>query len=97
MSDGISKILNCRRSMVSIFAIACITGLGIYGMSHGLVDVSGLAMAIAGICGALSGANSYEATKNGKTTDGVRTQSEAQQSQSASVSRPSLPKPDSPD
>ena len=78
------KILNCRRSIVSLFAIICLTMMGMYGMMHGLNDVAGIAMSIAGICGALSGANAFEGSKNG-TTDGVRRQP------------PMLPKPDSPD
>lgn len=53
------KILNCRRSIVSIFAITCLTILGMY---HG-VDVSGIALSIAGIAGSLSGANAWEAKK----------------------------------
>jgi len=73
MSDALSKILSCRRSIVSIFAILCLTILGLVGIFHGFTDVSGLAMSIAGICGALSGANAYEGAKSGKTTDGVPT------------------------
>lgn len=57
MKDSKAKtILNCRRSIVSIFAISCLTLLGMY---HG-VDVSGIALAIAGIAGSLSAANSWE-------------------------------------
>jgi hypothetical protein len=43
-------------------------------MYHG-VDISGIAIAIAGICSALSGANSYEATKTGRVVDGNSNQS----------------------
>jgi hypothetical protein len=60
------KILSCRRSIVSIFAIACLTFLGAY---HG-VDISGIALAIAGIAGSLSGANAFEASKT-KTKQSV--------------------------
>lgn len=53
------KILSCRRSIVSIFAIACLTFLGIY---HG-IDIAGIAIAIAGVAGSLSGANAYQGAK----------------------------------
>lgn len=42
--------------MVSVFAISCLTALGLY---HG-IDISGIAIAIAGIAGSLSGANAWE-------------------------------------
>ncbi len=50
------KILSCRRTLVSVFGIGCLTWLG---LAHG-VDISGIAIAIAGICGALSGSNAWE-------------------------------------
>jgi hypothetical protein len=60
----VKKLLSCRRSIVSVFAIACLTTLGLY---HG-VDISGIALAIAGIAGSLSGANAWEGAKNGKAS-----------------------------
>lgn len=50
------KILLCRRTVVALFSISCLTFLGLY---HG-VDISGIAIAIAGICTAVAGANSFE-------------------------------------
>lgn len=50
------KILNCRRSLIAIFSIVCLTGIAIYIKT----DISGIAMAITGICGGVSAANSYE-------------------------------------
>jgi len=50
------KIWNCRRSMLAALAICCLTGLGIY---HGL-DISGIALAISGIVGAVAGSNAWE-------------------------------------
>ena len=61
-NTALKKIFNCRRTVVSIFAISCLTGLGIY---HG-ADISGIAIAIAGIAGSLSGANAFEAAKTHK-------------------------------
>lgn len=86
MGDALNKILNCRRSIVSIFAIACLTALGFYGINHGFTDISGLAMSVAGICGALSGANAFEGARNGKT-DGIPVKL---------ATKPTL-KPDNPD
>jgi len=60
------KIWNCRRSIVSIFGIICLTVIAIYCKT----DISGIAVAIAGIAGSLSGANAYEASKTGRVTDG---------------------------
>jgi len=48
-----NKILKCRRSIVCLVAIGCLTYLG---YSKGL-DVS---LAIATVAGALCGANAYE-------------------------------------
>jgi hypothetical protein len=61
------KLLTCRRSMVSVFAIMCLTALGLY---HG-VDISGIAIAIAGIAGSLSGANAWENKDKPKAKDKV--------------------------
>lgn len=47
------KILDCRRTFVSVLAIVCLTALGI----HKGIDTS---MAIAGIAAALSGSNAWE-------------------------------------
>lgn len=47
------KFFGCRRSIIAVFSIACLTYLGV---SRG-IDVS---IAIAGIVAAVSGANSYE-------------------------------------
>lgn len=62
MDHLMKKILSCRRTITSLFAISCLTGLGI---AKGM-DVS---MAIAGICAALSGANAFE-NKNKPTEEG---------------------------
>jgi hypothetical protein len=53
------KIWNCRRSLISLFAISCLTYLGV---SHG-IDVS---FAIAGIVAAICGANSYQGAAEAK-------------------------------
>jgi len=50
------KLYNCRRSTLALVGILCLTGLGIY---HG-EDISGIAVAISGIVGAVSGANAWE-------------------------------------
>ncbi len=47
------KLFNCRRTVVALFSIACLTYLGV---DKG-IDVS---IAIAGIVAAVCGANSYE-------------------------------------
>lgn len=47
------KILNCRRSMIALFSILCLTVLGVV---QG-IDVS---FAIAGIVASIAGANSYQ-------------------------------------
>lgn len=64
--SGLNKIANCRRSMISLFGIGCLTFIAVYCKT----DIAGIALAIAGISGSLSAANSYEATKTGKVTDG---------------------------
>lgn len=51
------KIFSCRRSIIAVFGISCLTLLGMY---HG-VDVSGIAIAIAGIVASVAGANAYQA------------------------------------
>lgn len=57
------KILDCRRTFVAVLGIACLTSLGMY---HG-VDISGIALAISGIVGALAGSNAWEKrSANGK-------------------------------
>ena len=56
------KIWNCRRSMISLIAMLCLTTLGMY---HG-EDISGIAIAISGIAGAVAGANAWE-TRSKKT------------------------------
>lgn len=61
------KLLNCRRTVMSIFAILCLTLLGLV---HG-VDIGGIAIAIAGVAGSLSGANAWESRAAGKKTDKV--------------------------
>ena len=60
------EIIHCRRSIISLFAISCLTFLGAYCKT----DIAGIAFGIAGIAGSLSGANAYEASKTGKVTDG---------------------------
>lgn len=47
------KILNCRRSLIALFSISCLTAVGIV---QG-IDVS---FAIAGIVASIAGANSFE-------------------------------------
>lgn len=50
------KLFSCRRTFVATTAIACLTWLG---LSHG-VDISGIALAISGIVGAVAGSNAWE-------------------------------------
>jgi hypothetical protein len=52
----IKKILGCRRTVVALFGIACLTYLG----AKTGIDISGISLAIAGIVTAVAGANSYE-------------------------------------
>lgn len=47
------KLFSCRRSLIALFSIACLTFLG---YSRG-IDVS---LAIAGIVASVAGANSYQ-------------------------------------
>ena len=49
-------IWSCRRTFLALVSVACLTGLGIY---HG-VDISGIALAISGIVGAVAGSNAWE-------------------------------------
>lgn len=58
------KFLNCRRSVIAVFSIACLTYLG---ASRG-IDTS---IAIAGIVAAVCGANSYERVGKAKHTGKV--------------------------
>jgi len=50
------KILACRRSLIALVAIACLTWLG---LAKG-VDISGIALAISGVVASIAGANAYE-------------------------------------
>ena len=50
------KIFQCRRSIIAIIAIGCLTGLG---AMHG-VDISGIALAISGIVASIAGSNAWE-------------------------------------
>lgn len=57
------KLLNCRRSVLALFAITALTVLGFH---HGK-DISGIAIAISGIVGSVAASNSWEnRSKNGK-------------------------------
>ena len=53
------KLLDCRRSKIAIFAILCITALGIYNK-----DAS-VAVSIAAVAVGIAGANAYEKSKKG--------------------------------
>jgi hypothetical protein len=57
------KILSCRRSIVAVFGISCLTLLGMY---HG-VDISGIAIAVAGIVASVAGANAYQSKGSPQT------------------------------
>lgn len=59
------KLFSCRRTVVSVIAIVCLTILGLY---HG-VDISGIAIAIAGVAGSLSGANAWESKGQPKSKE----------------------------
>lgn len=62
-----SKLFNCRRSTIAMFAIACLTALGV---AKG-IDVS---IAICGVVDSIAGSNSYENSmkvKHGKAVDDV--------------------------
>lgn len=65
------KLFNCRRTVISMFAISCLTMLGMY---HG-VGIDGIAFAIAGIAGSLAGANAWENRGSGKKVDKVKVDS----------------------
>lgn len=57
------KIWNCRRSSLAVMGIICLTTLGLY---HGQ-DISGIAVAISGIVGAIGASNAWEKrSENGK-------------------------------
>ena len=62
------KIWKCRRSLIALFAICCLTFIG---ATKG-TDVS---MAIAGIVAAVAGSNAYEGAKKALTSDPTETQS----------------------
>jgi hypothetical protein len=47
------SILRCRRSILALVGIACLTALG-------LAKGADVAMSIAAICGAVAGANAFE-------------------------------------
>jgi len=50
------KLLNCRRSLLAIFGMLCLTALGLkYG-----TDLSGIAIAISGIVASVSASNAYQ-------------------------------------
>ena len=51
-----NKMLCCRRSFLALVAILCLTSLGFY---HGQ-DISGIAVAISGIVGAVGASNAWE-------------------------------------
>lgn len=51
-----SKIFSCRRSSLALIAIVCLTSLGFYHQT----DISGIALAISGICAGVAASNSYE-------------------------------------
>lgn len=53
------KIWGCRRTSLGFFAISCLTGLGLYLGQ----DISGIAVAIAGIVASVAGSNAYEKAK----------------------------------
>lgn len=50
------KILTCRRSVIAIFGIGCLTWLG---LAKG-IDISGIAMAISTIVASVAAANAYQ-------------------------------------
>jgi hypothetical protein len=50
------KILDCRRSIIALVGIGCLTWLG---LAKG-IDISGIALAISGIVASVSGANAWE-------------------------------------
>ena len=64
------KILNCRRSLIAIFAICCLTALGFISPPA----LPQIAQSIALICMGVAGANSYqgnvEAKAKKETDDG---------------------------
>lgn len=50
------KIIACRRSIIAIVGIGCLTWLG---LAKG-IDISGIAMAISTIVASVAGANAWE-------------------------------------
>jgi hypothetical protein len=58
------KILTCRRSIIALVAIGCLTWLGLVKG----IDISGIALAISGIVASVSAANAYQG-KDSKQVD----------------------------
>lgn len=54
------KIFNCRRSIIALVAICCLTGMGVYIGT----DIGAISLAISGIVGAVSGSNAWEKRSN---------------------------------
>lgn len=50
------KLLSCRRSIIALVGIVCLTWLG---LAKG-IDISGIAMAISTIVASVAGANAWE-------------------------------------
>jgi len=50
------KILHCRRTVIALFSIACLTAIALFIKT----DISGIAVAIAGIASANSAANAWQ-------------------------------------
>jgi hypothetical protein len=61
----IVKVLHCRRTVVSLFGLTCLTGLGIYLKS------SEVATSIAAICLGVSVANAGQAALTAKKQEEV--------------------------
>jgi hypothetical protein len=83
MGDGLYRVINSTRAVISLVGMVCLTALGIYGIMHGMADISGIALGIGAIAGSHSASNAYE---------GART---SQPVQSAPKPQP-LPRPDNP-
>lgn len=60
------KIWTCRRTSLAFFAIACLTGLGVYIGE----DTSGIAIAISGVVASVAGSNAYEKARTKKKDEG---------------------------
>ena len=50
------NIYECRRTFLAVLGISCLTALGLYHAT----DISGIALAISGIVGAVAGSNAWE-------------------------------------